>query len=105
MTNILARSTAWLTTRRRVCPICKADVVRSLGRGHPSSSRDVVYEGDTDEEDWSPSPVETRDSYVVDLSETSRTSSPSGSLHNVSSNDVMRADGHRAGSAQDARSR
>ena len=30
-------STPWLTTRRRTCPNCKADVVRSFGRGGASS--------------------------------------------------------------------
>ncbi|KAJ6443967.1 RING-9 protein [Purpureocillium lavendulum] len=42
--------TPWLTTRRRTCPICKGDVVRSLAHGSRGGPRYEPYNEDSDDD-------------------------------------------------------
>lgn len=62
---LTCRSTPWLTTRRRTCPICKGDVVRSLQRANLSSS----LSSNTQSNHASNDDTDDDDEYVDDVQE------------------------------------
>lgn len=65
-------STPWLTTRRRTCPICKGDVVRSMSQSNASDESHELDDADHAEAQSASAPVVISNASEDEMSDTER---------------------------------